>query len=153
MLKVIDKDITSIEEGLVVHQVNCIGKMGSGVAGQLRKKYPKIFSSYSSIVRDYIKNGEESPILGTVNIVIINDKLSIVNAFTQYFYGYDGKQYTDYNAIVNAFGRLKLVNYKNRPVYIPFNYGCGLGGGDWNVVDSIIEKVYPEVIVCKLPNT
>lgn len=151
MLNEIVKDITTIDAGIIAHQVNCRGKMGSGVAGALRKKYPGIFAPYFSVVKKYIEDAEKNPILGTVNIVPVTANLSIANMFTQFNYGYDGSQYTNYDAINDAFTKLKMVNYKNKPVYIPFNYGCGLGGGDWKVVSSIIEEVYPEVIVCKLP--
>lgn len=149
MLQIIEKDITLVDEGFVVHQVNCRGKMGSGVAGMLRKKYPKIFSEYARIVRDYYKEAEKNPILGTINIVPVSNTLRIVNAFTQYDYGYDGLQYTNYEAIEHVFAKLKMINIKNKPVYIPYKYGCGLGGASWDVVESIIEKVYPEVIVCQ----
>ncbi|MCK9428423.1 MAG: macro domain-containing protein [Candidatus Omnitrophica bacterium] len=149
MLEEIEKDITLIDEGFIVHQVNCRGRMGSGVAGQLRKKYPIIFNGYSKVIKDYYNNGEADAILGTNNIVTINDNLKIVNAFMQYDYGYDGKLYTSYEAIKSCFTFLKLVNIKHKPVYIPFKIGCGLGGGDWKTVESIIFSVYPEVIVCR----
>ena len=143
------QDITLIDEGFIVHQVNCRGKMGSGVAGQLRKKYPSIFTEYSRIVREYIRDGEKNPILGTINVVPVTNKLSIINIFTQYDYGYDGKQYTNYDAIEQAFTKIKLINIKNKPVYIPYGMGAGLGGGNWVVISNIIKKVYPEVIVCR----
>ena len=143
------QDITLIDEGFIVHQVNCRGKMRSGVAGQLRKKYPSIFTEYSRIVREHILNREKNPILGTINVVPVTSKLSVINAFTQYDFGYDGKQYTDYNAIEQAFTKIKLINIENKPVYIPYGMGAGLGGGNWMVVGNIIKKVYPEVIVCR----
>ena len=124
--------------------------MGSGVAGLLRKKYPMIFSPYFSVVNAHIKSGEKEEILGTINIVPVTNSLRVANMFTQYNYGYAGQRYTDYDAIKKAFSRLKMVNIKKLPVYIPYQYGCGLGGGDWKVVQSIIESVYPEVIVCRL---
>ncbi|MBU4223261.1 MAG: hypothetical protein KKA10_16840, partial [Euryarchaeota archaeon] len=32
------------------------------------------------------------------------------------------------------------------PVYAPWMFGCGLAGGDWSVVQSMIEALSPEVI-------
>lgn len=149
MLNVIEKDITTIDSGIIAHQVNCRGKMGSGIAGALRSKYPCIFAPYSKIIRSYIASGEKEPILGTVNLVPVSGTLRVANMFTQYDYGYDGGLYTNYDAIESAFKRLKMVNYKKLPVYIPYRYGSGLGGADWNVVLEAIESVYPEVIVCQ----
>jgi hypothetical protein len=36
------------------------------------------------------------------------------------------------------------------PVYIPYNMGCGLGGGDWEIVSGIIEETLPDAIIVKL---
>lgn len=150
MLRVIEKNILDIDEGMIVHQVNCRGKMGAGLAGQIRTKYPQVYKKYIELYNNYIDSGETIKILGTAQIVPVNTNLKVVNAFTQFNYGYDGKQYTNYDAIEEVFCRLKLVNIKKIPVYIPYQYGCGLGGGNFSVVSEIIEKVYPEVIVCRL---
>lgn len=149
MLNVIEKDITTIDSGIIAHQVNCRGKMGSGIAGALRSKYPCIFAPYSKIIRSYIASGEKEPILGTVNLVPVSSALRVANMFTQYDYGYDGGLYTNYDAIESAFKRLKMVNYRNLPVAIPYLLGCGLGGGDWNIVSEIIVDIMPDIIVCK----
>lgn len=149
MLSVIEKDILDITDGMVVHQVNCRGKMGTGLAGQLRTKYPNIYKKYIELYTEYLESGETIKILGTAQIIPISEKLRIVNAFTQFNYGYDKKQYTNYDAIREVFSRLKIVNIKKTPVYIPYQYGCGLGGANWTVVQQAIESVYPEVIVCK----
>jgi hypothetical protein len=149
MLSVIEKDILDIDEGLIVHQVNCRGKMGTGLAGSLRTKYPAIYKKYIELYNSYLESGETIKILGTSQIVPISTKLKVVNAFTQFNYGYDGKQYTDYDAIEEVFTRLKIVNLKKLPVYIPYQYGSGLGGGNFKVISEIIESVYPETIICK----
>lgn len=149
MLSVIEKDILDVVDGMVVHQVNCRGKMGTGLAGQLRTKYPNIYKKYIDLYNEYLESGETIKILGTAQIIPISEKLRIVNAFTQFNYGYDGKLYTNYDAIREVFSRLKIVNVKKTPVYIPYQYGSGLGGGNWTVVQQVIESVYPEVIVCK----
>lgn len=141
MLQVISKDIIDVTEGMIVHQVNCRGKMGSGLAGQLRTKYPAIYKKYIELYNSYIESGETIKILGTAQIVPISEKLRIINAFTQFNYGYDGKLYTDYGAIEEVFARLKLINIKKTPIYIPYKYGSGLGGGNWDLVQKVIHRV------------
>lgn len=148
MLQVIEKDLLDIDEGLIVHQVNCRGRMGAGVAGQLKEKYPVIYKKYIEVYNEFINSGETMKLLGTFQIVPINTKLKVVNAFTQFNFGYDGKLYTDYSAIESGFKTLKLVNIKKLPVYIPYKYGSGLAGGNFDKVSKIIHSVYPEVIVC-----
>lgn len=149
MLKVIEGDLLNIDEGIIVHQVNCRGKMGSGLAGQLRTKYPTIYTSYMNKYNEFLMSGETMPLLGTIQLVNITAKLKIGNAFTQFNYGYDGKLYTNYDAIKKAFSHLKLVNIRSIPVYIPYQYGSNLGGGRWETVNEIIAEAYPNVIVVR----
>lgn len=149
MLNVIEGDLLKIEDGIIVHQVNCRGRMGSGLAGQLKAKYPSIYVNYIARYNEFINSGETTKLLGTIQLVNITTKLKIGNAFTQFNYGYDGKLYTNYDAIEEAFTKLKIVNIKKIPVYIPYKYGSALGGGDWKTVENIISNTYPEVTVVK----
>lgn len=48
MIQVIAGDITKAKENIIGHQVNCKGVMGSGVALDLRNKYPAIFDPYKN---------------------------------------------------------------------------------------------------------
>lgn len=41
-MNIIKKDITTIDEGVILHQVNCQNAMGSGVAKALFSKWPQI---------------------------------------------------------------------------------------------------------------
>lgn len=150
MLKMIEKDILDIKSGVIVHQVNCMGRMGSGVAGQLKAKYPIVYDDYVDMCR-HSRSSDE--LLGCYSIVPVNDILVVVNAFTQLCYGYDGRTYTSYGAIKMVFNSLikslEDVGINPTNIYIPYKYGCGLGGGDWNEVQKIISKTCPSVTVCK----
>ena len=46
MIRVIDGDLFTTDARFIVHQVNCKGVMGSGVAKQVRNKYPHVFVEY-----------------------------------------------------------------------------------------------------------
>lgn len=46
MLKHIKGDIFESGAQVILHQVNCQGVMGSGVAKQVREKYPIVFEYY-----------------------------------------------------------------------------------------------------------
>jgi hypothetical protein len=78
--------------------------------------------------------------------------ICVVNCYTQLDKGYDGKLYTSYDAIKECFMTLNKMNNDLTPrqIYIPYRYGAGLGGGVWSKVESIIDKVCPGVIACRI---
>lgn len=45
-VKVIDGDLLTTNANYICHQVNCQGRMGSGVARQIREKYPTVYQWY-----------------------------------------------------------------------------------------------------------
>ena len=152
-MKIIEQDIITIGEGYICHQTNCLGVMGGGLAAQVRIQYPSVFKAYEKLCQEKLNQGEESTLLGSIQVVPINENppIRIVNCFSQLKFGRDG-QYTDYNAIKSCFNKVKMMNIKKLPVYIPFMYGAGLGNGLWSEVKKIIEEVYPETIICILPS-
>ncbi len=150
MLRFIDQDILRVDAGLICHQTNCAGVMGSGLALQIKTKYPEVYEAYSRFCAGY-KTLNTSP-LGLVYTVRITPELVIANLFGQYGYGTD-KQYTDYVSVELAFAELaKLLKYEfvKGPIYVPYRMGCGFGGGNWETYSAIIEKHVPDAIVCKL---
>lgn len=145
MLRIIEKDgdITQSKCDFICHCVNCQGKMGSGVAKSLKEKYPLIYNAYCDFVK---KNGIGKNLLGKIQVVeVITNNINIVNMFCQEYYGYDGKKYVSYDAIAVAFNNLCeyiLTNNINRDITIciPFKFGSGLAGGNWNIVKEIIVQ-------------
>lgn len=131
---------------VIAHQVNCQGKMNSGVAKQIREKYPHIYSAYIDALE---QNGAD--FMFSKSQVIWEDTHTIWNIFSQYNYGYDGKQYTSYAALYSAF-KEAILNYrdgdinniKQISIAIPYKIGCDRGGGDWDVVKRILEKIEEE---------
>ena len=52
-VKVIKNDILEAEEKIIVHQVNCMGEMNSGVAKSIRNKYTEVFEQYNRYIRKF----------------------------------------------------------------------------------------------------
>jgi len=147
-LQMIEGNILDIEEGYILQQVNCRGVMGSGLAKQIREKYPQVYTEYQY----FCKKWEPEEILGWYNMTAINNYLGIVNIFGQVGYGRTGR-FTNYGAVAMALiraNKLEELNKTDLPVYVPFQMGCGLGGGDWEVYSEIIEFFIPDAIVVKL---
>ena len=140
-MEIIEKDIFTCEENIIVHQTNCLGVMGSGIAKTVKEKYPEVFKGYEH----YCKTNTAENILGTALICEANDGKYIANAFGQLNYGTD-KQYTDYDALKHALTEIKdFAKEKELSVAIPYKIGCGLAGGDWNTVFDMITEIFTEV--------
>lgn len=146
-------DILKSNADFIIHQTNCLGKMGAGLAFKIAKFCPSHYSDYVHLCDNHKDNPKE--LLGkylitynNMGIVMEGTKNNIVALFGQLGYGRD-KQYTDYAALEKAFGSFinnlekskKEYNYTEiETVAIPYKLGCGLGGGDWSVVENIIKK-------------
>ena len=143
---IIDKDITTVEHGIIAHQVNCKGGIGSGVALALLNKWRKVKTQYHMF---YDSFEDKNQLLGKYDPVHVDEGLFVFNCFTQFDRGYDGKLYTSYSAIETCFENIAKLN-SDMPIYIPYLYGCGLGGGDWEIVSTIIESKCPNVTACRI---
>lgn len=131
-------NIVRAKEGVIVHGCNAQGIMGSGVAKQLRAKYPEIFFDYVLGLKEYALQ-KLSP-LGTLSVVPVSKTLKIVNAITQEFYGRDGVQYVSYVALETAFANIATRFDFTTPIHIPYLIGAGLGGGDEKTILELIDK-------------
>ena len=127
-------DLFQTHAKYICHQVNCQARMGSGVAKQVRAKYPEVYNAYVGFCN------EERNAFGQTQFVQANDGKVVVNMFAQSNYGYDGKLYTDYTAFQSCLKRIKLTVPAGETIAMPFKIGCGLGGGDWNVILGLIQK-------------
>jgi len=140
MITHINKDITDVSTGIVVHGCNAQGVMGSGVAKQLRAKYQWIYTDYLDGLVN-LRRAKKSP-LGAV-VWSTGSKFFIANCITQEFYGRDGKQYVSYNAVETALKNVRVkAGDEKLDVYCPYLIGAGLGGGDPNRILAIIDDVF-----------
>ena len=63
MIKIIDGDLFTSKANFIVHQVNCQGVMGSGVAAQVVEKFSHVETEYRKYLRYCKKNKTKA--LGT----------------------------------------------------------------------------------------
>lgn len=145
-------NILDIEEGVIVHQVNCQGVMGSGVAKQLSDKYPKVKEEYLRVCS--LENTElgKNSLLGYVQFVRVSPTLVIVNVFSQLNYGRENIVYTSYPHLSKALSDVWNISSKAQDilyhnVYVPYKIGCGTANGDWGIVRPLVEDVYEFTVV------
>lgn len=150
-MKVIVKDITTIDTGIIGHQCNCRGVMGSGVALAIKNRWPKAYDDYRTAYH------RQELVLGRAihSYVDFEKPLVVSHLCGQNLFGKKGL-YTDYTALYKALEAMKNMQWAYQNVYsrelqlyLPYGIGCGLAGGDWKIVEPMIEKIMPDVILCK----
>lgn len=137
MVKYVKGDLLESNCNYICHQVNCQGAMNSGIAKQIRERFPGVYESYRELCYEF----GATTLLGTFDIVGTKAQYDIVNIFSQLNYGYDKKRYTSYDAFANALDNLKGFIPYGTSIGFPKNIGCGLGGANWNVIVTIIDEI------------
>lgn len=140
MIKIIDGNLFDSNTDVIAHQCNCQGVMGTGVAAEVKRRYPDVYQAYRYT---YEKHGLR---LGQVIVKKTSDNKHIANLLAQEKYGYDGKCYTDYDKLQECFDRtiyfMKMEGLKS--IAFPYLMACHRGGGDWNVVYKMIEDTFKD---------
>lgn len=136
---------------VILQGCNCFHTMGSGLAKEIRERYPEAYFAD----RDNSKYGDPAK-LGTFTYAVCKRKdlsnFTIINCYTQFRYGKDGQtnRYVEYGAIRSCLIKIKeFVVTKNAKIGIPL-IGCGLAGGDWEVVKRIIEEEMGDFYNCQI---
>lgn len=122
---VIERDLTTITEGIVAHGCNCTGGFGSGVAGAIKAKWPVVYHAFKAL--------PPCPeLLGEIQIIRVNEGLFVVNMFTQIEYGPKrATPYADEEAIFEALMKVEEFAVKiHKNLYIS-KVGCDRGGLVW----------------------
>lgn len=143
MIQIVQGNLLDADDrDIILQQVNCCGVMGSGIAKQIRERYPEIYNSYKYFCDSH--RILRQSLLGKVHYYSTPEYV-IANCFGQYSYGRDGRQYTDYDALRECF--TTVACNKAERIGIPFQIGCGLGGGDWEVVYNMICEIFDGIDV------
>jgi len=133
-----------------------MGVMGAGLARQIRTVYPSVYERY----REFSLSRSPKELMG-FSLWTSLDKGGqlpfIVNCFAQEGFYKEGPQ-TDYDALMKCFVDISNIcheSYGDCTIAIPDHIGCGLAGGDWNIVYQMIKDAfadYPgDVQIWKLP--
>ncbi|MBD3922142.1 macro domain-containing protein [Paenibacillus sp. PR3] len=137
---VIDGDLLHASEDIIGHQVNCQGVMGSGVARALRDRYGNLYPSYKQFCNQY----DSHQLLGQCQLVRTGSKFT-ANLFGQLNFGRQNVLYTNYEALKQSLTTLKEEAKRDGySIALPYNIGCGLANGDWNVVESMLQEVFED---------
>lgn len=145
-MKQFNQDIFAAEWNGMVHCANLHNVMGGGIAKLVRSKFPEAYEADGKVI---------NPKLGSFSFASVcvcqefNINVEIFNLYGQFGIGNDGhpmNRNVRYDAIHDGVWRIcehitdafKEEKYK---LAFPYGMGCGLAGGDWRIVSSILESV------------
>lgn len=150
----VKQDLTTSDADYICHQVNCQGKMNSGVAKAIREKWPIVYKKYQewqfsygawahAMANENPENLMISTMLGNILTVPLFDgqvekQQYVINMAAQGYYGYDGKRYTSYDAFWGCLGHILETVPKGSKVSFPYKIGSDRGGANWDVIYTMI---------------
>jgi len=123
---------------IIMHGCNCHNTMGSGIAREIRERYPEAYAV------DCMTTAGDRSKLGTVTIVEVDndvgESMIIVNAYKKYNFNKgcefnDVFEYDAFQRILNAFAHDAGPNMQIGLPYI----GMGLAGGNKERIMAMIE--------------
>lgn len=151
MIKIREGDLFSAPSGIICHQVNCRGVMGRGVAKTFKEKYLLTFLKYAEVCHQY----DSDELLGNIIFRAELDLKWTCCMFAQDDWKRHGcnTSYAAFRKCCAALKRqLKILGLENITINMPYRIGAGLGGGDWQIIYSILEEEFDDynVVLWKL---
>lgn len=141
-MKVINDDIFNGDWSGMVHCANLYHTFGAGIAREIKKRYP---DAYDADLKS--PHGDISK-LGDFSHSKIEHK-DIFNLYGQTGIGNDNQPLNrncQYDAVHDGLWKIgeHILEYKEDRPYIlaiPYGMGCGLAGGEWSIVYSILAFI------------
>ena len=130
---------------IIVHGCNCQNTMGSGIAKEIRERYPDAYEAdtlYDAQVGTnwrYMKLG----IYSATDIFVSAGKFKIINAYTQFNFAPRDRDHFEYDSFKLILQKL-LHFYGNYDFGFPF-IGMGLAGGDKDRIIAMLEDFAEKV--------
>ena len=124
------------EFDVIVHGANCFNTMGSGIAREIRERYPEVAAVDAKTRKgDYNKLGTWTE--GYAWFDETSDPYTIINAYTQFKMstGEDVFEYTAFELILQKLAR----QYPSKRFGFP-RIGQGLAKGDPVTINRLLEK-------------
>lgn len=144
MLHYKEGDLLKSDCTTILHQANCFSIMGGGIAKSIAEIYPEAL--------EVDKNSSYNPHdkFGKFTGVTLDSGVTIVNLYGQHNLGRRETEFKTKDRVkmlrkaLDSFlysaksGLAPNVNLEK--VGVPYGIGCGLAGGDWNVVKNILQS-------------
>lgn len=119
---------------VICHGANCMQTMGAGIARVIKINFPEAYQ----VDKDDTRLSRQR--LGDLSYSFdVDSNTYIVNLYTQYY----GGRNLDYEALTLSLRKLAMIFDEDVHIGLPL-IGCGIAGGDWSKVKSIIKEELKE---------
>ena len=128
---------------LIVHVCNDVGKWGAGFTGALSKRWPEVERHYRRTIKANKSAGIRS--LGEWWFHQLNDDpIVVANLVAQRGVMGDGSptpniRYAVLETCLEEITKEARLQMPDHTLHMP-RIGCGLAGGDWAIVEAIIQR-------------
>lgn len=145
MIKYVKGDATSpVGEGkkVIAHICNDIGAWGAGFVMALSKKWSEPEDHYRTEAKKVIPNGTLT--LGDVQFVPVTNEITVANMIAQH--GIRSISYNNkippirYDAVNECLTKVNQYCIDNKATLHAPRFGASLAGGDWNIIEAIINS-------------
>ena len=134
---------------VIAHGCNCLSHMGAGIAPQMAKA----FGADQFEMEGWGPTMDKLGCIDFDTFILVDGyavlytiygnynsypELIVVNAYTQYHYGHKFGPPLDYEALTLCLRKMNH-EFKGKHIGLP-QIGCGLAGGDWERVKTIIQN-------------
>lgn len=123
------------EIDVLVHGCNACGVMGSGIAKQIKDEFYEAYEAYKLYEKLYGLN------LGEYSQFHFQNK-TIINLVTQDKYLPRDQRHFSYDYFDNGIKSIERY-IRSGKIAMP-KIGAGLGGGDWKVIEAIINSHFKD---------
>lgn len=136
-------DLLELDADIICHQTNYQGVMGAGIAYSIRER---LLSEEQ--IREYERYcfEKQEKALGTVQYLEYKPGKFVANCFSQGMVSKMNAGVTNYAALKKCLmGVQKYAARNGYSVALPCKMGCGLAGGNWELVQDIIERIFVDI--------
>lgn len=146
-IPIVDGNLLDADVDVLIHQANCQGTMGSGIALQLKNAYPEVYKADLAFELPLGK-----PRLGEWSVANVwhhhtGKPLQVINAYGQVTYGRgkhtnEKKLLSILDAVFKQIADYEKLTGTRSKIGVPYRIGCARGGGDWDTVLEGMMKLY-----------
>lgn len=127
---------------VIVHGCNCQNVMGSGIAKEIRERYPGAYEADKLATEQWKNPVAKLGNFSTYSTIGKGNPFIIVNAYTQIHFAPRGIDHFEYDSFAVILRKLEELGN----VRIAFPYiGMGLAGGDKGRIIPMIERFAEKV--------
>lgn len=138
---------------IIFHVCNIQVVMGTGIAKEIKNKYPRAWNSDQMTGRDDVKKLSEF----SLAMRGPDQKQTVLNLYAMRYYGRESRK-LNYEYFYTGLTKIKhwitKMGIENEGLAFAYGSGCQNAGGDWQIVEAMLKSVFEnsniKLYICKL---